>query len=197
MDSTAMVCTLALMAGLGCAATAPSATAPSAPASSSAAAAASASERCQMALAALDAVVKRWDEQPLGLDRACVDRVAASRGKIHADARFTIADQVQILPEAGCANCCGDARFAVRFGPSSTAASPTPEVVLLTLWSQLPAAWDFNAVVDVDTWPTRRPGAAGLPVCGAAFGILRRPADAWIATVLPPPRSRAQLELGR
>jgi len=187
MSSTAILCTLVFLAGVGCSATRVPQAASPAPAG------AAASEHCQMALAALDAVVKRWDEQPLGLERACVERVAATHGKIHADARFTIGDQLQMLPEPGCA----DDRYAVRFGPRSSASSPTPEVVLLTLWSELPAAWDFNAVVDVPTWPTRRPGAMGLPLCGAAFGILRRPADRWLATVLPPPRSRAQLELGR
>jgi hypothetical protein len=152
-----------------------------------------ASEHCQMAMSALDAVIKRWNEQPLGLDRACVERVAAVEGRIHADARFTVGDQLQVLDEPGCA----DQRFTVRFGPASSQASPTSQVVLLTLWSQLPAAWDFNAVVDVPTWPTRRPGTSGLPVCGAAFGILRRPGDSWVATLVPPPRSRAQMELGR
>jgi hypothetical protein len=183
---------IVVVAGAGCAAT----TAPAPITAPAAAASASVPEPCQMAIAALDAVIKRWDEQPMVLDRACVERVAGAGGKIHADAHFTIADQLQVL--AG-APACTDAggRYVVRLDPRSSAPSASPAVVLLTLWSDVPAAWDFNAVVDVATWPTRRPGASGLPVCGAAFGILRRPAGRWVATAVPPPRSRAQLELGR
>ena len=197
MARAARLIHLLIAAGAGCSTA--SATIAPPPATSAAPAngapTVSLSQHCQMAIAALDAVVKRWDEQALALDRACVERVAAAHGRINADARFTIADQLQILTEPECADPGG--RFLVRLGPRSSAPSASAEVVLLTMWSDVPAAWDFNAVVDVATWPTRRPGATGLPICGAAFGILRRPADSWVATLVPPPRSRAQLELGR
>lgn len=143
------------------------------------------SEYCQMALAALAVTVKKFEEQPLGLEVRCVERVATSAGKIYVDARFTKGDQLELVPEPSCTTD----RYVIRFDPKAFVPSPTEEVVLLGLWTQPPTGWEFNAVVESPNWPSRRPGTMSLSQCGSAFGVLSHSSNGWGATIVTPPRS--------
>jgi hypothetical protein len=138
-----------------------------------------------MALAALAATIKKFEEQPLGLEQRCVERVATSGGKIYVDARFTEGEQLAAVPESSCTSD----RYVVRFDPKAFVPSPSEEVVLLALWTHPPAGWEFNAVVESPNWPSRRPAVMSLSQCGSAFGVLNQSSNGWAATIVMPPRS--------
>lgn len=140
---------------------------------------------CQMALAALAASVKKFEEQPLGLEQRCVERVATSGGKIYVDARFTEGEQLASVPQPGCTTD----RYVIRFDPKAFVPSPSEEVVLLALWTHPPTGWEFNAVVESPNWPSRRPAIMSLSQCGSAFGVLNHSSSGWAATIVMPPRS--------
>jgi hypothetical protein len=143
------------------------------------------SEHCQMALTALNTTVKKFEEQPLGLNRGCVERVASFGGRIYVDARFTKGDRLELSPESSCTT----ERYMIRLDPTNFVPSPAEEVVLLGLWTNPAGEWEFNAVVEVSNWPSRRPETMSLSQCGSAFGVLRRSSQGWNATIIVPPRS--------
>ena len=142
------------------------------------------SEYCRIAGAALGAVIKRFDEQPLGLDLTCVNRVASFEGRIYVDARFSRNGE-----EPAAAPDCRDERYVIRFDPKSFRPSPADQVVFLSLWSNRGGSWDFNAVVETPDWPHRRPETMSLSECGSAFGRAEKFDDVWKAAVTTPPKS--------
>jgi hypothetical protein len=142
-------------------------------------------EHCQMALVALDAVIKHYSDQPLGLEKTCVDDGAVFNGKVYVDARFTKNRELELVSEPSCTS----ERYVVRFDHQSFAPSPSKDVVVLILSTNSPPTWRFSAVTEVPDWPKRRPGIVTLSSCGSAFGVLRQVKDRWEATVVPPPRS--------
>lgn len=143
------------------------------------------SEHCQMALTALNTTIKKFEEQPLGLNKECVERVASFGGRIYVDARFTKGDRLELSSESGCTT----ERYIVRFDPNKFVPSPAEEVVLLGLWTNPTGEWQFNAVVEAPNWPSRRPDTMSLSQCGSAFGVLRRSGQGWNARIIVPPRS--------
>jgi hypothetical protein len=143
------------------------------------------SPHCQMAVAALDAVVKTFDEQPLGLEKACVESLAHPGETIYVDARFTQGTDLVAVAEPTCTY----GHYAIRFDWKTFTPSPSTEVVLLLAWNQSATDWRFNAVTEVSNWPKRRPEGMSLSRCGSAFGVLHRGAERWSGRVVPPPRS--------
>ena len=166
---------LAAMSGTSCSA--------SAPAGGAHAPEKAAPDYCQMAHLALDAAVRTYEEQPLGLNLPCVNRVARTGGQVFVDARFS---RDQHEPES--APECSDDRYVIRFDPRSFHPSPAQQVVLLLFSANSTGPWLFNAVVDSSDWPQRRPGTMSLSECGSAFGRLEQTDGGWRATVTMPPR---------
>lgn len=141
-------------------------------------------EYCRIAGAALGAVIRRFDEQPLGLDLTCVNRVASLDGRVYVDARFSRNGE-----EPASAPDCSDERYVIRFDPKAFRPSPADQVVFLSLWSNRGGSWDFNAVVETPDWPHQRPETMSLSECGSAFGRAEKFDGAWKAVVTAPPKS--------
>lgn len=140
---------------------------------------------CRVARLALDAAIRPFDEQPLGLDSRCVGRVATLEGRVQVDARFSRdGGEPEPAPD------CSDDRYVIRFDPSSFRPSSAGNVVLLALWSAgALEAWQFNAIIEAPDWPHRRPGTLSLSECGSAFGTVAATRGEWKAVVTAPPQS--------
>lgn len=143
------------------------------------------SAHCDIAAAALRAVVRSFNEQPLGLEKECVEKRAMRDGKIYVDVRFTKGDQ---LEDVGVPTCQRD-KYFIRFGWKSFVPSPTGQVVLLLLLRQSDRELSFNAVTESSDWPSRRPGVFGLSQCGSSFGHVQLENGQWRAVVTNPPES--------
>jgi hypothetical protein len=140
---------------------------------------------CDMAAAALRATVKTFKEQPLGLERACVEARALTNRQIYVDASFSQGSHVEADAEP---NCVRD-NYVIRFTSTNSDPWPPSEVILLIVAGDGSHDRTFNARMEAADWPTRKPGVVGLSQCGSAYGVLHRSADAWVATIQPPPRS--------
>ena len=140
---------------------------------------------CDIAAAALRAVVRSFSEQPLGLEKACVEKRAMRDGKIYVDARFTKGDQLEDVESPTCQR---DPYF-IRFEWKNFVPSPTGQVVLLLLLRKSDEELTFNAVTDNSDWPSNRPGVFGLSQCGSSFGRVLLENGRWRAEVTQPPKS--------
>ena len=139
---------------------------------------------CAMAVAALSETVKSNQEQPYGLEAACVDEMAARAGKIYVDARFDEASDVGAVPIPNCAR----KNYIVRFDPNHFEPSPATGVVLLLVSEPTPEGREFNARMEEPSWPAKPPGTVALSQCGSAFGVLTGSGSHWTARISPPVR---------
>jgi hypothetical protein len=136
-----------------------------------------------MAAAILGEVVKTNDEQPFGLERACVEDRAAARGQIYVDARFNrrVDDTAVAQPD------CPSGKFLIRFNRDNFVSAPSPGVVLLLVYDgEKGSGMEFNARTENSDWPKNKPGVMSLPACGSAFGVLSKEGSTWKARVTSP-----------
>jgi hypothetical protein len=78
---------------------------------------ATSSDHCRIAVAALDASVRPFSEQPLAMELACVNKLATRDGKIYVDARFTSG---QTLEEPNVSICSTDRYVTGSIGGTSS-----------------------------------------------------------------------------
>jgi hypothetical protein len=146
---------------------------------------ATSSDHCRVAVAALDASVRPFSEQPLAMELACVNKLATRDGKIYVDARFTSG---QTLEEPNVSICSTD-RYVIRFDWRHFQPSPTDDVVLLLFTDNANGSRSYGVSLEAPDWPRRRPGTVTLSPCYSAFGVVRGSPAGWEAEVTPPPRS--------
>jgi len=145
------------------------------------------STHCDIAATALRAVVRPYREQPLGLEKECVEKRAMRDGRIYVDARFTRDDE---LEDVEVPTCQSDQYF-IRFGWKSFVPSPTGHVILLLFVRKSDADLSFNALTEDSDWPSKPPGVFGLSQCGSSFGRVQLENGRWRAVVTKPPESDA------
>jgi hypothetical protein len=141
------------------------------------------SDYCRMAAAILDEVVKTADEQPFGLERACVEDRAESGAHIYVDARFNrkVDHAAVATPD------CASGKFLIRFNRDSFVSAPSPGVVLLLVYDgEKGSGIEFSARTENSDWPKNKPGVMSLSACGSAFGVLSEQGNRWRATVTSP-----------
>jgi hypothetical protein len=143
------------------------------------------SAHCDIAATALRAIVRSFKEQPLGLEKECVEKRAMRDGRIYVDARFTKGDQ---LEDVEVPTCQRDQYF-IRFGWKNFVPSPTGHVVLLLFLRESDEALSFNALTENSDWPSNRPGVFGLSQCGSTFGRVQLENGRWRAVVTNPAES--------
>jgi hypothetical protein len=140
---------------------------------------------CGISIVALQAAVRTQEEQPLGLDPACVRQYAAFAGKIYVDARFMKDGALEAVSEKSCTRD----NFIIRFDDEHDTPSPAPGVLFLSVSPQTPAGRDFYVTIEDANWTKRAPAVLAMPPCYPAFGRLNYSAKAgWTAKVVPAPR---------
>ena len=139
---------------------------------------------CGISIVALRAAVRSQEEQPLGLDAACVRQYAGFAGKIYVDARFMKDGALETVSEKSCTRD----NFIIRFDDEH-APSPAPGVLFLSVSPQTPAGRDFYVTIENANWTKRAPTVLAMPPCYPAFGRLDSSGKTgWTAKVVPAPR---------
>lgn len=128
--------------------------------------------------------MRSYADEPLGLEHACVLKRAVASGKVHVDARFTRADQLEAV-EIG---SCSYDEFVVRFDWKNFTPAPSANVLLLLLLRHDDDHYGFNAVIEEPRWPAKRPGMMAISPCGSAFGRVYREPTGWRAVLTRPPQ---------
>lgn len=105
-------------------------------------------DRCGVTLAVLDAVIRSNAEQPLGLEKACVEKYASLNGKIYVDVRFVLDGQIESVDEPGCVR----GGYQIRFDSHAQVPAPSETVVLLQIDRKTARTVDFNAVTEDRSW---------------------------------------------
>ena len=136
-------------------------------------------EHCDIAVAVLRAVVRPFDEQPLGLEKACVQQRAAANSRIYVDARFTQGEHLEDIH----ASSCQRDEYVIRLDWRNFSPSPAMDVVLLMFLRKDQRNLTFNAVTEDANWPRKAPGVMALSQCGSAFGSVRLGQNGWEAFV--------------
>jgi hypothetical protein len=150
-------------------------------------AATSTESHCAVPLAALRETIKPYDNQPDGLEDACVRRRAAFQDRVYVDARF--GRQWEKVP----IRSCEVDGYVIRFDFDRYEPSPTGEVVLLLFESQEGETRQFSAAMEESTWPKKKTGKLALSACGSASASVQRSTAGWTARVLPPPSAPDEL----
>jgi hypothetical protein len=141
-------------------------------------------ERCDTAMAVLGAIVRPHDEQPLGLEKACVEKYAALNGKIYVDARFVRDGQIESLDEPGCQRD----GYVIRFDSKTYAPAPTETVVVLHIDRKDPKMFVFNAVTEDRLWhQAHARNVYSWSPCFSSSGMATLGPHGWNATPKAPP----------
>lgn len=140
---------------------------------------------CDIAAAALRALVRPNREQPLGLEKECVEKRTMRDGRIYVDARFTNGEQ---LEDTEVSSCERD-QYLIRFDWKGFVPSPTGHVVLLLFNRKSDGELTFNAVTEDSDWPGKASGVFGLSQCGASFGNVQLESGRWRAQLTMPPQA--------
>jgi len=143
------------------------------------------SAQCEMAFAAVSASIRSHADQPLGLEKACVESVASLEGKVYVDARFNR----DLDLEAPDVATCERANYVIRFDWRSFSPSPARQVVFLSFRAGSSDSREFDITTDASNWPARPPGTVGLSPCYSAYGVVHRTAAGWQAEVRQAPKS--------
>jgi hypothetical protein len=140
---------------------------------------------CGISIVALRAAVTSQEEQPLGLDAACVRQHAGFAGKIYVDARFMKDGALETVSERSCTRD----NFIIRFDDEHDTPSPAPGVLFLSVSPQTPAGRDFYVTIEKANWAKRAPTVLAMPPCYPAFGRLDSSGKTgWTGKVVPAPR---------
>ena len=105
-------------------------------------------DRCGVALAVLDAIVRPNAEQPLGLEKACVEKYAALNGRTYVDVRFVLDGQIESVDESGCKRD----GYEIRFDSEAQVPPPTETVVVLQIDRSDSNTIEFNALTEDRLW---------------------------------------------
>jgi hypothetical protein len=138
---------------------------------------------CDIAIAALHAVVRPAREERFGLDRACVEKSATLGRKIYVDARFWHQERLEEVA----APTCEREGYVIRFDWKNFEPSPAEVgVVVLSLWYRDPALWEFTAAVKDRMWPRDLPEMEERGLCRVAWGAVSRGPSDWQGLVIQP-----------
>jgi hypothetical protein len=110
-------------------------------------------------------VVKTADEQPFGLERACVEDRAESGAHIYVDATFNRkVDDAAVAPSD-----CVSGKFLITVNDGEKG-----------------SGIEFTARTENSDWSKNKPGVMSLSACGSAFGVLSEQGNRWRARVTSP-----------
>jgi len=140
-------------------------------------------EPCDVAASVLRSIVKPNEEQPLGLERFCVEKHAARDGIIYVDARVSRAGQIERFS----AKECRPEGFSIRFDSPDLTPSPTDSVVLLDLNRTDATTFEFVAVTEDRSWRERHArNIYSSSPCLSSSGAATRDHDGWRVTPRAP-----------
>lgn len=139
----------------------------------------STTEGCDVAASVLRSIVRSNGEEPLGLEKACVERYAARDGVVYVDARISRAGPIENVkaPE------CRREGFLIRFDSPDLTPSPTDSVVLLDLDRTDATTFEFVAVTEDHLWRQRHArNIYSSSPCLSSAGVATRDHDGWRVT---------------
>ena len=146
----------------------------------------STSEWCDVTTSVLQSIVRSNGEQPLGLEKACVDKYAARDGVVYVDLRVSLAGRIENVKTSDCRRD----GFLIRFDSPDLTTSPTDTVVLLDLNRTDATTFEFVAVTEDHRWRQRHAhNLYSSSPCLSSSGVATRDRSGWSATPRAPNRS--------
>jgi hypothetical protein len=144
------------------------------------------SDRCDIAMSVLSAIIRPHDQLPLGLDRACVEEYAGLNGKIYVDARFARDGRMEPVGDPACQRD----GYVIRFDSKAYVPSLTSDVVLLDIDRKDQMKIAFNATMEDRLWRQKRAqNVYSWSACFSSSGFASRGPNGWLAVPIAPSSS--------